>query len=90
MGWKPWVAIAEVVIANLAWLDELDVEGWMVAMALAIGAALAAWFFLGPIWMLAGASAYLALLVGAKLLANRGRDDGEPDGQPARRSRISR
>lgn len=87
---KGWVAIAEIVLANLAWLDELDLEGWMVATGIAIAAAVAAWIFLGPVWVLVGASAYLALLVGVKVVANRGRDDGPPDDQPERRSRISR
>ncbi|MFN8185996.1 MAG: hypothetical protein U0R69_02840 [Gaiellales bacterium] len=90
MGWKQWVALAEIVLANLAWLDELDLEGWMVATGLAIGAGVAVWIFLGPVWLLVGATAYLALLLVVKVVANRGRNDGDPEAQGESRSRISR
>ena len=87
---KGWIGLVEIVLANLAWLDELDLEGWLVATAVAVGAGIAAWVFLGPVWLLVAASAYLVLLLGVKVLANRGRDDGEPGRQPTRRRRISR
>jgi hypothetical protein len=71
MGAKQWVALAEVVLANLAWIGELDIEGWVVATAAmcAIGAAI--WIFVGPVWLLIATSLYLVLLVGIKLAVDR-------------------
>jgi hypothetical protein len=71
MGVKQWVSLAEIVLANLAWIGELDIEGWVIATAavVAIGAAL--WIFIGPLWLLVAATLYLALLVTVKLLVDR-------------------
>lgn len=70
---QKWIALAEVVLANLAWLDELDLEGWFVATVLALAAGAAIWLLIGPWWMVAAASGYLLLLAGVKLLVERGR-----------------
>jgi hypothetical protein len=61
------------VLANLAWFDELDIEGWLIATVVAVAIGAAIWIFAGPVWLVVGASLYLALLVGVKVLANRGR-----------------
>lgn len=68
---QKWIALAEVVLGNLAWISELDIEGWVVATAAvcAIGAAI--WLFAGPGWLVLAASLYLALLVTVKLLVDR-------------------
>jgi hypothetical protein len=84
VGVKQWVALAEVLLGNLAWIDALDLEGFLVATALAIGAAAAIWIFAGPVWLLVAGSLYIGLLVGVRFVANRGRDDGEPP-EPVRR-----
>lgn len=63
------------MLANVAWFDELDIEGWLVATVLAIAAGAAIWIFAGTVWLLVGASLYLVLLVGVKILANRDRRD---------------
>jgi hypothetical protein len=68
-----WIALAEVILANLAWIEELDVEGWVVATALAVAAGAALWYFVGTTWLLVAASLYLGLLIVVKMLANRGR-----------------
>jgi hypothetical protein len=83
VGVKQWVALAEILLASLAWLEELDLEGVALGTALALGAAGAIWWFAGATWLVVAASLYLCLLVAVKLVANRGRDDGEPAPPPA-------
>ncbi len=90
MGWKPWVGIAEVVLANLAWIDALDIEGFLLGTALAVGAGAAIWIFAGSTWLVVAGSLYLGLLAAVKVIANRGRDDGEPVDQGANRKSNSR
>jgi hypothetical protein len=68
---QKWITLAEVVLANLAWIDELDIEGWLVGTALAVGAGAALWYFVGPWWLLAAASGYLVLLAGVKIAVDR-------------------
>jgi hypothetical protein len=63
------------VLANLAWFDELDIEGWLIATVVVVAIGAAIWIFAGPVWLLVGASLYLTLLVGVKILANRGRKE---------------
>jgi hypothetical protein len=72
---QKWIALGEVVLANLAWIEELDLEGWLVATALAVAAGAALWWFVGTVWLVVAASLYLGLLVAVKIVANRGRDD---------------
>jgi hypothetical protein len=71
---QKWIALAEVVLANLAWIDELDLEGWLLAMGAAVAIGAAIWLLIGPWWLVLATSLYLALLVVVKILANRGRD----------------
>ena len=62
-------------MANLAWIDALDIEGWLLAMGVAVAIGAAIWLFVGAVWLVVAASLYLALLVAVRFLANRGRDD---------------
>jgi len=32
---QKWIALGEFVLANLAWIDELDLEGWLIGTAVA-------------------------------------------------------
>lgn len=64
-----------MVLANLAWIEELDIEGWLLATAAVVGAGAAMWFFVGPLWLVLGASLYLVLLVTVKVLSDRRRAD---------------
>jgi len=73
---QKWIALAEVVLANLAWIDELDLEGWFIATVLAIAAGVAIWLLIGPWWLLAAASGYLLLLVAVRLTLGRRRREG--------------
>jgi hypothetical protein len=68
---QKWIALAEVVLANLAWFDELDIEGWVVATALVVAAGAALWLFFGSWWLLAAASGYFVLLVAVKIAVER-------------------
>jgi hypothetical protein len=68
---QKWIALAEVVLANLAWIGELDIEGWLVATAAAAAVGAAIWIFAGPGWLVLAASLYLALLVVVKLAVDR-------------------
>jgi hypothetical protein len=68
---QKWIALAEVVLANLAWIGELDIEGWLVATGAAVAVGAALWIFVGPMWLVVAASLYLALLVSVKLLVDR-------------------
>jgi hypothetical protein len=68
---QKWIALAEVVLANLAWLGDLDIEGWLVATAAAVAIGVAIWIFAGLTWLVIAASLYLALLVTVKLLVDR-------------------
>jgi hypothetical protein len=61
------------VLGNLAWINELDLEGWLIATAAAVGAGIAIWIFAGPVWLLVAASLYLALLVAVRLTFGRDR-----------------
>lgn len=90
MGWKPWVGLVEIVLANLAWIDALDIEGFLLGSALGIGAGAAIWIFAGSTWLVVAGSLYLGLLAAMKVVANRGRDDGEPTDQGASRRSSSR
>jgi hypothetical protein len=71
MGAKQWIALAEVVLANLVWIGELDVEGWVVATAAACVIGVVIWVFVGPLWLVLAASLYLAFLVCVKLAVDR-------------------
>jgi hypothetical protein len=63
-----------VVLANLTWVDELDIEGFvLVTLAVAVGVAVV-WIFVGVMWLLIAASLYLALLVTVRYLTHRRRD----------------
>ena len=66
-----WIALAEVVLANLAWISELDIEGWLVATAAAIAIGVVIWIFAGPLWLLLAASLYMGLLILVKLGVTR-------------------
>lgn len=70
---QKWIALAEVVLANLAWIDELDIEGWFVATVLAVAAGVAIWLLVSLWWLVAAASGYLLLLAGTKFLVDRRR-----------------
>jgi hypothetical protein len=70
---QKWIALAEIVLANLAWIDELDIEGWFIATVLAVAAGAAIWLLVGPWWLVAAASGYLLLLVGVRLTVGRQR-----------------
>jgi hypothetical protein len=71
MGFKQWIALAEVALANLAWIAELDIEGWLVATAAMCAVGAVIWIFAGPMWLVIAASLYLLLLVGVKLAVDR-------------------
>jgi hypothetical protein len=68
---QKWIALAEVVLGNLAWISELDIEGWLVATAAAGAVGAGIWIFVGPGWLLLAATLYLGLLVAVKLLVAR-------------------
>jgi hypothetical protein len=68
---QKWIALGEVVLANLAWIGELDIEGWLVATATAVAIGVVIWIFVGPLWLVLAASLYLALLVVVKLAVDR-------------------
>jgi hypothetical protein len=68
---QKWIALAEVVLANLAWIGDLDIEGWLVATAAAVAVGAAIWIFAGLGWLVLAASLYLALLVAVKLAVDR-------------------
>jgi hypothetical protein len=71
MGVKQWIALAEVALANLAWISELDIEGWVVATAAMCAVGAVIWIFAGATWLVIAASLYLLLLVGVKLAVDR-------------------
>jgi hypothetical protein len=79
---QKWIALAEVVLANLAWIAELDIEGWLVATAAAVAIGAVIWLLVGPMWLVIAASLYLALLVTVKLVVDR------HDRRAARRQRA--
>ncbi len=68
---QKWISLAEVVLANLAWLDDLELEGWLIATAVAVAAGAAIWVFVGPWWLLVAATGYLLLLVGVRIAVRR-------------------
>lgn len=70
---QKWIALVEIVLANLSWIDELDLEGWFVATVVAVAAGVAIWLLAGPWWLVAAASGYLLLLAGTKFLVDRRR-----------------
>ena len=72
---EKWIALAELVLANLAWIDELDLEGFLLGTALLAGAGAALWVFVGATWLLVAASLYLALLVAVRFATHRNRKD---------------
>ena len=72
---EKWIALAEVVLANLAWIDELDIEGWLYAMGAAVAIGATIWLLVGALWLVVATSLYLALLVGVRFLTHRGRKD---------------
>lgn len=59
------------MLANLAWLDDLDIEGWLLATIVAIGVGAAIWLLAGAFWMVLATSLYLAFLVAVKLAVVR-------------------
>jgi membrane protein implicated in regulation of membrane protease activity len=61
------------VLANLAWIDELDVEGWVIVTAGVVGLGVALYVLAGPLWLVVAASLYLALLVAVKLATSQRR-----------------
>jgi hypothetical protein len=71
VGFKQWLAIAEIALANLAWISDLDIEGWLVATLAACAVGAVIWIFAGPVWLVVAASLYLVLLVGVKLAVDR-------------------
>jgi hypothetical protein len=71
VGFKQWLAIAEVALANLAWISDLDIEGWLVATLAACAVGAVIWIFAGPVWLVVAASLYLVLLVGVKVAVDR-------------------
>jgi len=71
---QKWIALGEFVLANLAWIDELDLEGWLIGTAVAAGAGAALWIFVGPWWLVLASSLYLCLLVAVRVLTHRKRD----------------
>ena len=71
MGAKQWIALAEIVLANLAWIAELDIEGWVVATAAMCAVGAVIWIFVGPMWLVIATTLYLVLLVGVKLAVDR-------------------
>ena len=75
---QKWISLAEVVLANLAWFGDLDIEGWLVATALAIAAGAAIGLLFGPWWLLGAATGYLVLLVVVKLAVDRDRRRRRP------------
>ena len=72
---EKWIALAEVVLANLAWIDELDIEGWLYAMGAAVAIGATIWLLVGALWLVVATSLYLALLVSVRFLTHRGRKD---------------
>jgi hypothetical protein len=68
---QKWIALAEVVLGNLAWISELDIEGWLVATAAAGAIGVGIWIFVGPGWLLLAATLYLGLLIAVKVLVAR-------------------
>lgn len=71
MGAKQWIALAEIVLGNLAWIAELDIEGWVVATAAMCAVGAVIWIFAGPMWLVIATTLYLVLLVGVKLAVDR-------------------
>ena len=71
MGFKQWFAIAEIALANLAWISDLDIEGWLVATLAACAVGAVIWIFAGPVWLVVATSLYLVLLVGVRLAVDR-------------------
>jgi hypothetical protein len=71
MGAKQWIALAEIALANLAWISDLDIEGWVVATAAMCAVGAAIWIFVGPVWLVIATSLYLVLLVSVKLVVDR-------------------
>jgi hypothetical protein len=71
MGAKQWIALAEIVLGNLAWIAELDIEGWVVATAAMCVVGAVIWIFAGPMWLVIATTLYLVLLVGVKLAVDR-------------------
>jgi hypothetical protein len=71
VGFKQWLAVAEIALANLAWISDLDIEGWLVATLAACAVGAVIWIFAGPVWLVVAASLYLVLLVGVKLAVDR-------------------
>jgi hypothetical protein len=68
---QKWISLAEVVLANLAWIDELDIEGWLLVTILVAAAGVAIWLLFGVFWLLLAASLYLGLLVAVRVLVVR-------------------
>jgi hypothetical protein len=68
---QKWISLAEVILANLTWIDELDIEGWLLATIVAIAAGAAIWIFVGAFWLLLAASLYLGLLVAVRIAVVR-------------------
>jgi hypothetical protein len=71
VGLKQWIAVAEVVLANLVWISELDIEGWLVATLAVCAVGAVIWIFAGPVWLLVAASLYLLALVMVKLAVDK-------------------
>jgi hypothetical protein len=67
---QKWIALAEIVLANLAWIGDLDIEGWLVATAAAVAIGAVIWIFAGLVWLVVATSLYLALLVTIKLVVD--------------------
>ena len=70
-GVKLWLSVAEIVVATLAWWQDLDLDGTALALVVAAAAGAAIWFFAGPWWLLVAATLYLLLLVGVRFLVAR-------------------
>lgn len=68
---QKWISLAEVILANLAWIDDLDIEGWLLATVVAIGIGAAIWLLAGPFWMVLATSLYLGFLVIVKVAVVR-------------------
>jgi hypothetical protein len=68
---QKWISLAEVLLANLSWISELDIEGWLLLTILVIVAGVAIWLFFGAFWLLLAASLYLGLLLSVRLLVAR-------------------
>jgi hypothetical protein len=67
---QKWIALAEIVLANLVWIGDLDIEGWLVATAAAVAIGAVIWIFAGLVWLVVATSLYLALLVTIKLVVD--------------------